>query len=107
MKKFLQKLGHRQEKFALYCDRQSAIHRSKNFMFYSRSNHIYVRHHRILDVLDSKTLQEFLFFEQVCVRFHLRKKITICRIEKRSSRTKNEIVREKKKKNERRFGERN
>ena len=57
MKKFLQKLGHGQEKFALYCDSQSAIHLSKNSTFHSRSKHIDVRYHWIHDVLDSKMLQ--------------------------------------------------
>ena len=57
MKKFLQELGHEQDKFALYCDSQSAIHLSKNSTFHSRSKHIDVRYHWIRDVLDSKMLQ--------------------------------------------------
>ena len=57
MKKFLQKLGLKQEKYVLYCDSQSAIHLSKNFTFHLRSKHIDVRYHWIRDVLDLKLLQ--------------------------------------------------
>ena len=57
MKKFLQELGLKQEKYVLYCDSQSAIHLSKNSTFHSRSKHIDVRYHWIRDVLDSKLLQ--------------------------------------------------
>lgn len=57
LKKFLQELGLKQEKYVLYCDSQSAIHLSKNSTFHSRSKHIDVRYHWIRDVLDSKLLQ--------------------------------------------------
>ena len=57
MKKFLQELGLRQERFILYCDSQSAIHLSKNPTFHSRSKHIDVRYHWIRDALEMKLLQ--------------------------------------------------
>ena len=57
LKKFLQELGLKQEKYVLYCNSQSAIHLSKNSTFHSRSKHIDVRYHWIRDVLDSKLLQ--------------------------------------------------
>ena len=57
MKKFLQELGLKQERYVLYCDSQSAIHLSKNSTFHSRSKHIDVRYHWIRDVLNLKLLQ--------------------------------------------------
>lgn len=65
LKKFLQELGLKQEKYVLYCDSQSAIHLSKNSTFHSRSKHIDVRYHWIRDVLDSKLLQLEKIF-QIC-----------------------------------------
>ena len=56
LKKFLQELGMKQERYELYCDSQSAIHLCKNSTFHSRSKHIDVRYHWIRDVLDSKEL---------------------------------------------------
>ena len=57
MKKFLQELGHKQQKYVLHCDSQSAIHLSKNSSFHSKSKHIDVRYHWIRDVLEAKQLQ--------------------------------------------------
>lgn len=57
LKKFLQELGLKQEKYVLYCDSQSAIHLSKNSSFHSKSKHIDVRYHWIRGVLDLKLLQ--------------------------------------------------
>lgn len=56
MKRFLQELGLKQEKYTLFCDNQSAIHLSKNPSFHSRSKHIDVRYHWIRDVLEEKLL---------------------------------------------------
>ena len=56
LKKFLQELGMKQERYELYCDSQSAIHLCKNSTFHSRSKHIDVQYHWIRDVLDSKEL---------------------------------------------------
>ena len=57
LKKFLQELGLKQERYVLHCDSQSAIHLSKNSSFHSRSKHIDVRYHWIRDVLNDKLLQ--------------------------------------------------
>lgn len=57
MKRFLEELGLKQERYVLYCDSQSAIHLSKNPSFHSRSKHIDVRYHWIRDVLDNKFLE--------------------------------------------------
>jgi hypothetical protein len=56
MKKFLHKLGVRQERYVLFCDSQSAIHLSNNSMFRSWSKHNELRYHWIRDVLESKEL---------------------------------------------------
>lgn len=47
-------LGVKQGKYVLFCDDQSAIHLSNNSFFHSRSKHIDVRYHWILDELYSK-----------------------------------------------------
>ena len=60
MRKFLEELGLKQEKYVVYSDSQSAIHFSKNLTFHSRSKHIDVRYHWIRDVLESKI---FIFGE--------------------------------------------
>jgi hypothetical protein len=57
MKKFLQELGIKQDKYELFCDSQSAIHLGKNSSFHSRSKHIDVRYHWIRDVLEMNQLQ--------------------------------------------------
>ena len=57
LKKFLQELGLKQERYVLRCDSQSAIHMSKKSSFHSRSKHIDVRYHWIRDVLNDKLLQ--------------------------------------------------
>ena len=45
MRKFLEELGLKQEKYVVYNDSQSVIHFSKNLTFHSRSKHIDVRYH--------------------------------------------------------------
>ena len=45
MKNFLQELGHKQEKYNLYCDNQSAIHLAKYSNLHSQTKHIEVRYH--------------------------------------------------------------
>ena len=57
LKKFLQELRLKQERYILFCDSQSAIHLSKNSSFHVRSKHIDVRYHWIRDVLEMKLLQ--------------------------------------------------
>ena len=56
MRKFLEELVLKQEKYVVYSDSRSAIHLSKNSTFHSRSKHIDVRYHWIRDVLESKQL---------------------------------------------------
>ena len=57
MKNFLQELRHKQEKYNLFCDNQSAIHLAKNSSFHSRTKHIEVQYHWIQEVMSSKLLQ--------------------------------------------------
>ena len=57
LKKFLQELGLKQERYVLHCDSQSAIQLSKNSSFHSRSKHIDVRYYWVRDVLNDKLLQ--------------------------------------------------
>ncbi|KAL4016323.1 hypothetical protein IC575_023971 [Cucumis melo] len=45
MKRFIQKLGFKQQRYVIYCDNQSAIHLVKNATFHSRTKHIDVRYH--------------------------------------------------------------
>ena len=56
MRKFLEELGLKEEKYVVYSDSQRAIHLFKNSTFHSRSKHIDVRYHWIRDVLESKKL---------------------------------------------------
>ena len=56
MKNFLQE-SHKQEKYNMFCDNQSAIHLDKNSSFHSRTKHIDVRYHWIREVVSSKLLQ--------------------------------------------------
>ena len=54
MRKFLEELELKQEKYVVYSNSKSAIHLSKNSTFHLRSKHIDVRYHWIRDVLESK-----------------------------------------------------
>ena len=56
MRKLLEELGLKQEKYVVHSNSQSAIHLSKNSTFHSRWKHIDVRYHWIRDVLESKQL---------------------------------------------------
>ena len=42
MKIFLQELGHKQAKYNMYCDNQSAIHLAKNSSLHCRTKHVKV-----------------------------------------------------------------
>ena len=57
MKKFLRELGFNQERYVLFCDTQSSIHRAKNYTFDARSKHIDIKYHWIRDVLNDKLLE--------------------------------------------------
>ena len=45
MKRFMQEVSFQQERYALFCNSQSAIHLGKNPNFHVRSKHIDVRYH--------------------------------------------------------------
>ena len=84
LKKFLQELDLKQDKYTLYCDSQSAIHLSKNSTFHSRSKHIDVRYHWIRDVLDEKLIQlEKVHIDQngadILTKSLPRDKLEVCR----------------------------
>ena len=57
MKNFLQELGVKHDSYIVYYDSQSTIHLVKNSTYHSKSKHIDVRYHWILDVLEKKQLQ--------------------------------------------------
>jgi transposase InsO family protein len=52
LKRFLQELGFKQQRYVVLCDNQSAIHLAKNSMFHKRTKHIDVRYHWIRDCLE-------------------------------------------------------
>nr|GEU96520.1 retrovirus-related Pol polyprotein from transposon TNT 1-94 [Tanacetum cinerariifolium] len=52
LKRFLQELGFKQQRYAVLCDNQSAIQLAKNSMFYKRTKHIDVRYHCIRDAIE-------------------------------------------------------
>ena len=45
LKRFLDHLGMKQERYVMHCDSQSALDLSKNLMYHSRTKHIDVRYH--------------------------------------------------------------
>lgn len=57
LKRFLQELVLKQEKFTVHCNSQSAIALSKNSMYHSRTKHIDVRYHWIRDVIEKQLLE--------------------------------------------------
>ncbi|GMP59796.1 hypothetical protein CsSME_00022932 [Camellia sinensis var. sinensis] len=57
LKRFLQELGLKQEKFTVHCDSQSAIDLSKNSMYHSRTKHIDIRYHWIREVMEQQLLE--------------------------------------------------
>ncbi|KAK4286499.1 hypothetical protein QN277_003048 [Acacia crassicarpa] len=57
MKNLLLKLGHKQDRYKLRCDNQSAIHLAKNSTYHSRTKHIDVRYHWIRDVIENGELE--------------------------------------------------
>ncbi|GJS33328.1 retrovirus-related pol polyprotein from transposon TNT 1-94 [Tanacetum coccineum] len=52
LKRFLQELGFKQQRYAVLCDNQSAIHLAKNSMFHKRTKHIDIRYHWIRDAIE-------------------------------------------------------
>lgn len=57
MKRFLNKIGFRQEEYTIPGDSHSVIHLSKNASFYLRCKQIDVRYHWVRDVLKNKSLK--------------------------------------------------
>ena len=57
MKRFLQELGFKQQRYIVFCDSQSAIHLGKNSSFHARSKHIDVRYHWIRDAINDKLFE--------------------------------------------------
>ena len=49
-------LGIQQGGVKLYCDNQSAIYLAKNQMYHARTKHIYVRFHKIRELVSSSEL---------------------------------------------------
>ncbi|GKA92256.1 putative RNA-directed DNA polymerase [Tanacetum coccineum] len=52
LKRFLQEFGFKQQRYAVLCDNQSAIHLAKNSMFHKRTKHIDIRYHWIRDAIE-------------------------------------------------------
>ncbi|GJY59608.1 hypothetical protein Tco_0459500 [Tanacetum coccineum] len=52
LKRFLQELGFKQQRYAVLCDNQSAIHLAKNSMFHKRTKHIDICYHWIRDAIE-------------------------------------------------------
>ena len=84
MKKFIQELGFKQQRYVMLCDNQSAIHLAKNSTFHARSKHIDVRYHQLRDALNDN------FFElekihtdhngsDMLTKTLLREKLEVCR----------------------------
>ncbi|KAE8705011.1 Cytochrome P450 84A1 [Hibiscus syriacus] len=57
LQSFLEELGKKQENNVLYCDSQSAIHLAKNPSFHSRTEHIQLRYHFIMYLLEDEILK--------------------------------------------------
>ncbi|GKB50538.1 retrovirus-related pol polyprotein from transposon TNT 1-94, partial [Tanacetum coccineum] len=52
LKRFLQELGFKQQRYAVLCDNQSPIYLTKNSMFHKRTKHIDIRYHWIRDAIE-------------------------------------------------------
>ena len=57
MKKFIQELGFKQQRYVMLCDNQSAIHLGKNSTFHARSKHIDVRYHWLRDAFNDNLFE--------------------------------------------------
>ena len=51
MKSFLSELGLPHDNCVLHCDNESAVHLTKNLVFYSRTKHIQMRFHFIREFI--------------------------------------------------------
>ena len=84
MKNFMLELWLKQERYALFCDSQSAIYLSKNSSFHSRSKHIDVRYHWIQNALNSKLFElEKVYMDDngldTLTKVLLRGKLEVCK----------------------------
>ena len=57
MKKFIQELDFKQQRYVMLCDNQSVIHFGKNSTFHARSKHIDVRCHWLRDALNDNLFE--------------------------------------------------
>ncbi|GJW37580.1 retrovirus-related pol polyprotein from transposon TNT 1-94 [Tanacetum coccineum] len=57
LKRFLQELGFKQQRYAVLCDNQSAIHLAKNSMFHKRTKHIDIRYHWIRNAIEDSMFE--------------------------------------------------
>ncbi|GJV14657.1 putative RNA-directed DNA polymerase [Tanacetum coccineum] len=57
LKRFLQELGFKQQRYAVLCDNQSTIHLAKNSMFHKRTKHIDIRYHWIRDAIEDGMIE--------------------------------------------------
>ncbi|CAA0817270.1 cysteine-rich RLK (RECEPTOR-like protein kinase) 8 [Striga hermonthica] len=57
LKRFLQQLGMKQERYDIHCDSQSALDLSKNAMYHSRTKHIDVRYHWLRQAVEEQLLK--------------------------------------------------
>ena len=55
LKRFLQELGLNQMEYIVYCDSQSAIDLSKNFIYHARTKHIDITYHSICEKVESQS----------------------------------------------------
>lgn len=66
----LNKLGMRWDVLMVHCDNQSAIHLTKNQMFYERTKHIDVKLHFVRKILTNDNIQ--------VAKIHIEDNLAIC-----------------------------
>lgn len=57
LKRLLDKIGSRQDRYLVYCDTECIIHLGKNSNFHLRNKNINVRYHWVRIVLDAKSIK--------------------------------------------------